>query len=75
LKINKTTKVIIPAGEIVGSIVVNSMPKFKQFGAPPVLASGVQYICMEIVQAHHLAASPNPNPNPNCAGASPRREP
>ena len=33
------------------------MPKFKQFGAPAVLNSGLQYICMEIVQANHLPSS------------------
>ena len=33
------------------------MPKFKQFGAPAVLNSGLQYICVEIVQANHLPSS------------------
>jgi len=36
---------------------VDSLPKFKQFGAPAVLNSGLQYICVDIIQAVNLAPS------------------
>jgi len=50
-------KVIETAGEIIGSVRIESMPKYKQFGAPAILQSGVQYICMEIVCANNLPST------------------